>query len=533
MNIAEKLSEQFNCCIEVWDFQQEWKCEFVTPDQPQPSQVVDVPAYLEKLVTPGQPFVQSLDCEQTIFFTPVETSNSGQMVAIGITRLPTNTIHQIAVKNSVIAAGLQERSQTDDENLDLYASQISADFEELAWLRCLADHLAFCTVDNSFVHAARETMPGLMEIIRTSSLVLLKERKKFTSSESRFEIHTFGAPVNETFCRDIVESFEDEARCHPVVKNAMGPTVAETSLPIHSFILTSIAKDDEQFGWLLAVNKRMTTDDCSLMNEPIGGSLIEFGTPEASLMQAGANLLATHGKNYELFRAKENLLIGTLRTMINAVDAKDPYTCGHSDRVAQYARRIAREMNLPQHECEQIYVTGLVHDIGKVGVPDHILKKPGSLTAEEFAEIKKHPQIGFDILKHLEPLNYVLPGVLHHHEAYDGSGYPLGLAGDEIPLKARILAVADAYDAMTSDRPYRDGMPTDKAESILRNGAGGQWDEDCVSAFFDCVDDIYQIASQSDQHVAQILRPRRWNIDVNENTRPEDSIENAVSTLSR
>src|ERR1051326_993625 len=134
-------------------------------------------------------------------------------------------------------------------------------------------------------------------------------------------------------------------------------------------------------------------------------------------------------------------------------------------------------------ECEQIYMTGLLHDIGKIGVRDAVLLKPGKLTDEEFAEIKKHPQIGHSIVKNLAPLRCALPGILHHHESYDGSGYPHKLAAEDIPLYGRILAVADAYDAMTSSRPYRPGMPPERAEDILRNGAARQWDPGMVAAF--------------------------------------------------
>jgi HD-GYP domain-containing protein (c-di-GMP phosphodiesterase class II) len=125
--------------------------------------------------------------------------------------------------------------------------------------------------------------------------------------------------------------------------------------------------------------------------------------------------------------------------------------------------------------------------VGKIGVPDSILGKAGALTDEEYAVVKKHPEIGYTILKHLKQLDYVLPGVLHHHEAVNGKGYPAGLYGEAIPLQGRILAVADAYDAMTSNRPYRPGMPSEKAESILRAEAGKTWDSDIVAVFLECI----------------------------------------------
>jgi HD-GYP domain-containing protein (c-di-GMP phosphodiesterase class II) len=138
---------------------------------------------------------------------------------------------------------------------------------------------------------------------------------------------------------------------------------------------------------------------------------------------------------------------------------------------------------MPLAESDRIYLSGLLHDVGKIGIRDDVLLKQGRLTEDEFAEIKKHPQIGYSIVRNLSQLEDVLPGILHHHEAMDGSGYPHGLAGDQIPLMARILAVADGYDAMTSDRPYRPGMSWDRAVAILRDRSGRQWDREVVAAF--------------------------------------------------
>jgi HD-GYP domain-containing protein (c-di-GMP phosphodiesterase class II) len=151
---------------------------------------------------------------------------------------------------------------------------------------------------------------------------------------------------------------------------------------------------------------------------------------------------------------------------------------------------LATELGQPEDACDRLYLSGLLHDVGKIGVSDAILNKPGRLTEEEFDEIKKHPDKGWSILQELHQLAYVLPGVLFHHERYDGRGYPDGLARDEIPLDGRILAVADAYDAMTSDRSYRKGMPQEKAEQILREGAGEQWDPDVIDAMFRAMDDV-------------------------------------------
>jgi HD-GYP domain-containing protein (c-di-GMP phosphodiesterase class II) len=147
-------------------------------------------------------------------------------------------------------------------------------------------------------------------------------------------------------------------------------------------------------------------------------------------------------------------------------------------------------MGLPDEELKTIHLSGLLHDIGKIGVDDQVLRKPGALTDEEFEQIKKHPMIGYNILSGLKNLAHVLPGVRNHHENFDGSGYPDKLAGEDIPLLARVLAVADAYDAMSSDRPYRKGMPAEKIDDIFRRGADRQWDARVLDAFFRCRDDV-------------------------------------------
>lgn len=239
---------------------------------------------------------------------------------------------------------------------------------------------------------------------------------------------------------------------------------------------------------------------------PAGYCDDEFGTAEASLMNSASTTLAACARNAELLREKELLLIGVVRSLINAIDAKDPYTCGHSDRVALMARCIGEQMQLDGRDCERLYMSGLLHDIGKIGVPDSVLLKPGKLTDEEFALIRQHPTIGYGILKHLTQIRYVLPGVLHHHETLDGRGYPGALRGDEIPLFGRILAVADAYDAMTSARPYRTAMPTEKALSILRSGAGTQWDPRIIEAFLATLPSIQKICERTVNQLETLLK---------------------------
>ncbi|MEZ5366657.1 MAG: HD-GYP domain-containing protein [Bryobacterales bacterium] len=155
--------------------------------------------------------------------------------------------------------------------------------------------------------------------------------------------------------------------------------------------------------------------------------------------------------------------------MTSAVDARDVYTLGHSRRVSGYAVQLATQMGLPAEEIEILRVGGLLHDVGKIGVPDAVLRKPGRLTAEEMQLIQQHPVIGRHIVERVEGFSAYLPIIELHHENYDGSGYPCGQRGEETPLAARIVHVVDAYDAMTSDRPYRSGMTHEQATAIWRS----------------------------------------------------------------
>ena len=183
--------------------------------------------------------------------------------------------------------------------------------------------------------------------------------------------------------------------------------------------------------------------------------------------------------------------VQTVRALAEAIDAKDAYTRGHSERVGVYASRIARELGLRPDEIERVYISGILHDIGKIGIPDAIITKPARLTPEEYEEIKKHPEIGARILEPVQFLAGVVPCVRHHHEWFDGSsrGYPHQLRGDQIPAPSRIILVADTLEAMTSNRPYRDGLPLDVVVRELHKYSGSQFDPTVVDALMKLLDD--------------------------------------------
>lgn len=250
---------------------------------------------------------------------------------------------------------------------------------------------------------------------------------------------------------------------------------------VRQLLVTPFADGDHVFGWLAAFNHRH--DEL-------------FGAAETDFLASLGRLFSIHCGNRTLYRQQSELLHSIVRALVSAIDAKDQYTSGHSDRVARLAVRIALELRCSPQVITTIYLAGLLHDVGKIGIDDQVLRKAGGLTDAEFAHIQEHPELGYKILADLKQLSEVLPAVLHHHERWDGRGYPAQLSGEEIPRIARIMAVADSYDAMTSDRPYRSSMAEAKVDEIFREGSGKYWDPEVVAAFFKAKDDIRAISQR-------------------------------------
>jgi hypothetical protein len=252
-------------------------------------------------------------------------------------------------------------------------------------------------------------------------------------------------------------------------------------------------------GWVLAFNKRREHSRGPGGREarmpqavgpgergPGGSPILPFRRSDAALLMPFASLIGLHVRASRRYQHIKDLLVGLTRSLTAAIDAKDAYTYGHSERVARAAVELGRELGLQEDELSDIYLTGLLHDIGKIGVRDEVLTKRGPLNDEEFKHIQQHVVIGHHILADLHAIEHLLPGVLYHHERYDGGGYPEGLKGDGIPLLARILAVADSFDAMNTSRPYRTAMPPERVDQILREGAGTQWDPLVIDAYARC-----------------------------------------------
>ena len=188
-------------------------------------------------------------------------------------------------------------------------------------------------------------------------------------------------------------------------------------------------------------------------------------------------------ENVALYEGLYENMLSTLNSMAKILDARDPHTSQHSTRVTSLSMAMGKALGLDEDDLDVLYIAASLHDIGKVGIPDHILLKPDGLTNEEFAVIKKHPDIGADILKPIPPMAKETEIIRHHHERYDGRGYPAGLKGKEIPYLSRIISLADSFDAMTSDRPYRDGMSIEKAVEEIERCKGSQFDPELAEIF--------------------------------------------------
>lgn len=358
------------------------------------------------------------------------------------------------------------------QQMDELAEQLDASYEELSLLHEIARNLR---VSLDPVELAQICVHRLHRAIDAEGCGVLLTRR----GEPLRLVTDGQLPCDEVSLLQLISGAAVHGQRRPVVRNHLEGTPLGAACPqVRNLIAAAVLEGDTPVGWIVGCNT------CERS---------EFGTVEASLLNSIALILSTHLHNVHLFMQQEELLVAFVRSLVSTLDAKDSYTRGHSERVAHIARRLAQQLGLSPADQEAVHLSALLHDIGKIGIEDAILGKPGRLTEAEFRKLQLHPVIGHDILSELKNLHHILPGVRNHHESFDGTGYPDRLVGEQIPLMARILAVADAFDAMGSDRPYRGGMPLEQIERILNDGAGTQWDARVVRAYFAARDDIRRI----------------------------------------
>lgn len=238
--------------------------------------------------------------------------------------------------------------------------------------------------------------------------------------------------------------------------------------PVKSILIVPLIAENVTIGAIMA------SDKCN-------GE--EFYSTEIKLISSIASECAISIKKALLFDEINNMLFGTVEAFSFAIDAKDPYTYGHSRRVSEIAVTIAKNMGLPLDTVNLIKLAALFHDIGKIGTPEDILRKVEKLNTDEMIKIKEHPVVGARMIEHIQRLKEIAHWIRHHHERYDGSGYPAGRVGNEIPLPSRIISMADAFDAITSDRPYRKSFTKEEAIRIVKESIGGQFDPSLLEYF--------------------------------------------------
>jgi putative nucleotidyltransferase with HDIG domain/PAS domain S-box-containing protein len=222
-----------------------------------------------------------------------------------------------------------------------------------------------------------------------------------------------------------------------------------------------------------------------------------FGDKEKAIFKGIAYQIATALENARLMLDLQELFIGTIKCLSGAIDAKSTWTMGHSERVTEYSIKIGKEMGLQGKDLEDLRIAGLLHDIGKIGTYDSILDKPGKLNDEEYEVVKKHPLKGAKMLSSMKELRHIIPWIRGHHERFDGKGYPDGLKGEEIPLQSRILSVADTFDSMTSNRPYRETPGREKMIEEIKRCSGTQFDPKVVESFLKVLEDEEEINNGS------------------------------------
>ena len=385
----------------------------------------------------------------------------------------------------------QQKAQLSDVSANLLAT-----FDELDLLHRLTERLS---LDRSTQRLAAETLRWLGDVVPADCVIahwreetIRGDRSAVAEAPDRTLV-VGESPIDiEEFDRFFFRLGPNAERRSLVLNRDRTDSPTWCYPSVREVVAAPIGSHDRPVGWIAALNSRPGTN----------GEAGVFGSVESSLLSSVAAILGVHNGNRRLFHEQRALFDGAVRAFSSALDAKDPYTRGHSDRVSQIAVRLAEHLGVEDGDLRILRLGGLLHDIGKIGVDDKVLRKTGRLSEEEYEHVKRHPVMGEEILRGVPQLSAILPVVRHHHECWDGSGYPDGLEGEETPSLARIAAVADAIDAMGSDRPYRRGMPAERVESILREGAGSQWDPAVVDAYFAVRADVMAIVTSKNSAAA-------------------------------
>jgi HD-GYP domain-containing protein (c-di-GMP phosphodiesterase class II) len=351
------------------------------------------------------------------------------------------------------------RSARDEQTMAQFGERLAQSYEEQTFMLALADYLNCIENPATVMNGVCSHLQEVLSFKWVAVLIHDVEASPtlFAAGELPCDRNSFATMVEHCMAAAPERSLWDPGQS------------ALSSTANSEIILHPLKHSGKIIGAVVAGNKF--------------GSDTAVSGVDLQLTSATADFLGVFHENLARFSEQQALFVGTLRALTASIDAKDRYTCGHSERVALLGAKLAEAAGLDPRTVERYRIAGLVHDVGKIGVPEAVLCKPGKLTSEEFDMIKLHPEIGLRILRDIPGMSDVLPGVLYHHERWDGRGYPHKVAGEQIPLIARILALADSFDAMSSTRSYRAAMSREQVLSEIQHCAGAQFDPSLAPLF--------------------------------------------------
>lgn len=384
-----------------------------------------------------------------------------------------------------------DRRNADGEAVESIGRELSESYEEVSLLHTLLRSMTKVDRPDRYVAFAAEELLATMSYQWVAVLVV-DDPDRLKKLSGRFFVAGDPAMPEDRLRRQVGDLLARAEIEMPMVlrpdENAADRGFSALGSPI---VAHPISSDGRVLGIFVAAEKQGGD------RQPTSG--------DVKLLGAAAGHTAIFIENARLYEDLAATFLGTLEALTAAIDAKDKYTCGHSRRVAHLTESLARAIGLDEHAASRAHIAGLVHDVGKIGVPERVLTKPGRLEEEEFAWIRLHPEIGHRIMRDIPQLRDVLPGVLHHHERWDGRGYPHGISGEDIPLVARLIALADSFDAMSSNRTYRKRLSRGEVLAEIRSCAGAQFDPGLVPAFlaldfseFDRLVEEHEAASHDD-----------------------------------
>jgi len=442
-------------------------------DRPETANPNEIKELSKKIMSrPGFQHVSSQD-QNTIFGVPLMNGEGsiGSLIAYGSnSKIPSHVKEMETFLTHM--AGIIEDKWGSQEEIEVMAGELSGSFEDLYLYSRLATQIKTLKFSESML---RNLIRDLLEAMRADlAFARLPDRKGFNMLVNNTEILQTVSDPNDFVDHLLINSIPSSEsslleESYFIVNNSrLNPDYKDLHPDPFRFLTVKMQHNKELYGWLGLVSFDMKKI---------------FQRSELRLLGSVAEQMAVVIANTDLYRDMEHFVINVVKSLVYAIEAKDVYTRGHSERVNRYCMMIADRLNMEEEPKDALHWASILHDVGKIGIAEAILNKPGRLSDEEYGLIKEHSKKGYGILKPIRQLWASLPAILHHHERYDGGGYPQGLKGEEIPLSARIIAIADTFDAITSDRAYRPSKSREEALAIMEQVAGSQLDSNLFEIF--------------------------------------------------